>query len=397
MRRSEYSRNTSVIGTLIASVCILVYLGAVVSVIVKVSAGMERLRDEARGEFRVLVNRATSAGAEGFMDAAFVGIVQDTLNESRVLEGVIIHVPGDAYGFEKREGGHAIDRVNGLPRFRERFGLSRHGMFEPIRIPDRWNVSIEAVAAVIDYGELAGTLRYAVLLIAAALVVAFLTLLVESSMRRRQAGEEYEGEEDAGRPMEPSRSGAIREAADAVGTTAGVSGNRPGIYSERAHIVRKEHAEARLAQEMERSAAAGQDVAFIAIEFKSAEADNHYSRLAADAARFFSSREFVCERGERGLSIICPGLSLDMGFLNATEFHNRVLGKYPAVFRQKTDLCMGISARSGRELVNAARLVFEAEEALERALMDPVSHIIAFRVDPDKYRAFMEGRRTVSG
>jgi len=138
-------------------------------------------------------------------------------------------------------------------------------------------------------------------------------------------------------------------------------------------------------------------VAFIAIEFKSAEADNHYSRLAADAARFFSSREFVCERGERGLSIICPGLSLDMGFLNATEFHNRVLGKYPAVFRQKTDLCMGISARSGRELVNAARLVFEAEEALERALMDPVSHIIAFRVDPDKYRAFMEGRRTVSG
>jgi hypothetical protein len=35
--------------------------------------------------------------------------------------------------------------------------------------------------------------------------------------------------------------------------------------------------------------------------------------------------------------------------------------------------------------------MFEAEEALERAMMDPVSHIVAFKSDPEKYRAFMEG------
>jgi hypothetical protein len=67
------------------------------------------------------------------------------------------------------------------------------------------------------------------------------------------------------------------------------------------------------------------------------------------------------------------------------------MGKYPALFTAKTDLCMGLSSRSGRP-VNAERLMFEAEEALERAMMDPVSHIVAFKSDPEKYRAFMESR-----
>jgi hypothetical protein len=31
----------------------------------------------------------------------------------------------------------------------------------------------------------------------------------------------------------------------------------------------------------------------------------------------------------------------------------------------------------------------EASEALERALADPVSHIVAFKSDPEKYRAFI--------
>jgi hypothetical protein len=127
------------------------------------------------------------------------------------------------------------------------------------------------------------------------------------------------------------------------------------------------------------------------MEFKPAADTSFYARFAADAARFFSSRDFICEKGEKGISVICPGLNLDAGFLNADEFHNRVIGKYPAVFKAKTDLCMGISARSERP-VNAQRLMFEADEALERAMMDPVSHIVAFKSDPEKYQAFMQSR-----
>jgi hypothetical protein len=67
------------------------------------------------------------------------------------------------------------------------------------------------------------------------------------------------------------------------------------------------------------------------------------------------------------------------------------MGKYPSLIKVQTDLCMGLSACCGRP-VDAERLMFEAEEALERALMDPVSHIVAFKSDPEKYREFMESR-----
>ena len=398
MRRSEYSGNTSVVGTLVASVCILLYLGALVSVIVRVSASMDQRRADAGREFHVLAGRAATAGEAGFMDEAFVAVIRSALDGEGVLEGVIISSPAGVFGFE-REPGRALNWVDGRPRFRDRFGLSTHEMFEPLRIPGMWNVNIEAVAGVIDFGELAHTLRQAMVLIAAALALAFLTLLIESSVQRRREpayAEAPQGSTADERPAQPAEARpytAPPRVAPAA-EPAKVPAHKPGDYSARGHVVRREHTEGRLAEEMERSGAAGQDVAFIAIEFKPPEADDYYARIAADAARFFSSREFVCERGERGLSIICPGLNLDMGFLNATEFHNRVLGKYPVIFKQKTDLCMGISARSERELINAARLIFEAEEALERALMDPVSHVIAFKVDPDKYRAFMEGRRS---
>jgi hypothetical protein len=39
--------------------------------------------------------------------------------------------------------------------------------------------------------------------------------------------------------------------------------------------------------------------------------------------------------------------------------------------------------------VDAGRITFEAEEALQRALADPVSYIVAFKSDPEKYRAFV--------
>jgi len=401
MRRTEYSKNTSIFGTLIAAVCILVYLGALVSVIVRISASMDQRRADARREFHVLADRASAAGAASFMDEIYIEIVQNALNDSRVLEGVLISTPNGVFGFE-RERGHALIWIDGSPSFRNRFDFSRQELFEPLRIPGMWNVNIAAVAGVFDYAELADTLRRAMILIAAALAVAFLTLLVESSVQRqrepipanaRASAASREGaREDVRRPFaaEP-RKEADREIRSERPKSPP---HRPGNYSERGQVVRKEHTEDRLAEEMSRSAAAGQDLAFIVVEFKPSGADNYYARLAADAARFFSSREFICERGERGLSIICPGLSLDMGFLNATEFHNRVLGKYPEVFKSKTDLCMGVSACSGREMINAARLVFEAEEALERSLMDPVSHVIAFKSDPDKSRAFMEGRKS---
>jgi hypothetical protein len=251
----------------------------------------------------------------------------------------------------------------------------------PLRIQGLRNVNIQAVAGALDYVELTEILKQAMFLVAAALLLAFFALIMDSLQKK---GEKAPRPKAAGRQVEKEKEKTTPGNA-AAGYAVG------GSYSQRGRVVRQENTLARLTEELRRCAATEQDLAFIAIEYKPLAEESFYARFAADAARFFTSRDFVCEKGEKGVSVICPGFNLDTGFLNADEFHNRIMGKYPALFKSKTDLCMGLSSRSGRP-VNAERLIFEAEEALERAMMDPVSHIVAFKSDPEKYRAFMESR-----
>ena len=361
-------------GIIIATICILVYLGALVSVIVRINTNMEQYRLTAEQEFFDLADLAASAGVLSFMDETYTDIIQNALNSSRTLEGIIISGPSGEYGFEK-EPGKAINIVNNSPRFKSRLDLSRQTLYLPLRIQGLRNVNIQAVAGILDYGELTIILKQAMILVAAALALAFFTLLIGSlnksdKMPKRQPAQRPTGKRPA-------------EAREKSKASAGQN------YSQRGHITMEEHTESRLVEELSRCADAGSDLSFITMEFKPSADEDFYARFAADAARFFSSRDFVCEKGEKGISVICPGLNLDAGFLNADEFHTRVLGKYPGLFKAKTDLCIGLSACSERP-VNAERLMFEAEEALERALMDPVSHIVAFKSDPEKYKAFME-------
>jgi hypothetical protein len=270
-----------------------------------------------------------------------------------------------------------------MPRFKKRFEFSKLD-FQPLNIQGLRNVNIGAVAGAFNYAELTGVLKQTLILIAAALVMSFFTLLIESFIKKqgKAAGSNEGVRQDKGL----SKEGRERK-----------PGSVPGnAYSQRGRVITEEYTETRLTEELRRSAEAGCDLTFIAVEFKPHADDSFYARFAADAARFFSSRDFVCEKGERGISIICPGLNLDAGFLNAGEFHSRVMGKYPDFFKSNTDLCMGLSARSERP-VNAERLIFEADEALERAMMDPMSHIVAFKSDPEKYKAFMENRSQGEG
>jgi hypothetical protein len=370
MVQAHSSKNNSILGIVIASICILVYLGALVSVIVRINTSMEQYRLTAEQEFFDLADLASSAGVLSFMDETFVEIIQKAIDASKTLEGIIITGPNGEYGFEK-ERGKAISYVNGSPRFRNRFDFSRQMLYQPLRIQGLRNVNIQAVAGALDYTELTEILKQALFLIASALILAFFTLIAESLRKGGMAYNKPKGDGKA----------EGKAAAYAAG----------GSYSQRGRIVREENTETRLTEELQRCAAAGQDLVFISIEYKPSADETFYARFAADAARFFASRDFVCEKGEKGVSVICPGFNLDTGFLNADEFHNRIMGKYPDFFNSKTDLCMGLSARTGRP-VNAERLMFEAEEALERALMDPVSHIVAFKSDPEKYRVFMESR-----
>jgi hypothetical protein len=105
--------------------------------------------------------------------------------------------------------------------------------------------------------------------------------------------------------------------------------------------------------------------------------------------QFFTSWDLVSETGDRGISVLIPGSSLEEGFAKARQFHDQMLTGLPELFAVKDDLRIGVSARSGR-ILGADRLLLEASKALEKAGMEPEFPIVAFKSDPEKYKTFVQ-------
>jgi hypothetical protein len=402
MRHKNTHNKTPVIIAIIASVCIIVYLAALVFAAVRIYISIDERRMAAEREFFDIADLASSAGVLGFMNEPFVQTMEDALAASRTLQGLIISGPNGEYAFE-RERGAVVNWVNNSPRFKTRFDLVKD-LYVPLRIEGLRNVNIQAAAGILDYDVLTSILKRTLLFILAALLLAFFTLVLESLIGKARYTPRYRDEYyDAGSPQ--GKSGGDTAAAfdfpgppveeAAVPRETGVpplegeaSAGPKGLFSPHSNIGWEEYTTDRLAAELHRCASFEQDLVFIVMEFKEDVTEAFYNQFAGDAVNFFTLRDLIFEKGKRGISIIFPNIDLDMGFTKSEEFHNRMLSKYSGVFKSKTDLCIGLSSRSGR-LIDAERLMFEAAEALERALADPVSHIVAFKSDPEKYRAFI--------
>jgi hypothetical protein len=96
------------------------------------------------------------------------------------------------------------------------------------------------------------------------------------------------------------------------------------------------------------------------------------------------------------LAIILSGETLEDAFSRAAEFHNLIVTEYPELFPHANDLRVGISSRNKR-LIRANRLFLEASRALDKANLEPTFPIVAFKSDPEKYRAFVQSRKKPAG
>jgi hypothetical protein len=412
MRQKNTHTKTPVITAIIASVCIIVYLAALVFAAVRIYISIDERRMAAEREFFDIADLASSAGVLGFMDEPFVQTMEDALTASQTLQGLIISGPNGEYAFEL-ERGAVVNWVNNSPRFKTRFDLV-NDLYVPLRIEGLRNVNIQAAAGILDYDVVTSILKRTLLLILAALILAFFTLILESLIGKARYTPRYRDDYyDAGRPngerggdkaagafdfSGPPREEAAVPRPTEVPPAAGEEPAGPkGLFSPHGNIGWEDYTTDRLAAELHRCASFEQDLVFIVMEFKKDVTEAFYNQFAGDAVNFFTLRDLIFEKGQRGMSIIYPNIDLDMGFTKSEEFHNRILSKYSGIFKSKTDLCIGLSSRSGR-LIDAERLMFEAAEALERALADPVSHIVAFKSDPEKYRAFIRrGLNTPDG
>jgi hypothetical protein len=326
---------------------------------------MEQHKITAETEFENLADIAVSAGSLGFMDDRFIETMNDALASSRSIMALIISGPEEEYAFERQKG-RTINWVNNSPRFKNRFDFSRESLYKPLRIQGLRNVNIQAVSLVFDYPAVRGILKETLLLILAGLIIAFFTMLMESLLVK-SSGKTYTADNSSG-------TGKNEE-------------NEQNLYSPRG-ICREEYTKRRLESELHRCASMEKDLTLIVMEFTERLDNAKFKQAAAEAAALFTPKDLLFENGKQGISAVCPGIGLEKGLTKSRKFRQRITEIFS---RSNTDygLCIGLTSRSGR-LLDAGRMLLEAIEALQKAKSDPDdSPIIAFKSDPDKYRAFI--------
>ena len=424
------------ITSVIAALCIVIYIAAVSFGAVSILMNINERRNLAENEFYDLADKASSSAVFlGFMSEAYQETLKDSLANSETLLALIVTGSSGEYAFE-RQPGSGIVWAGNSPRFKTGPAYPGEPFFMPLRIDGQRNVTIQAIYERVNYGFFQRILRNTLLAVLLALLIAFITLIAEMLLKKKPA---YD------LPERVSEGGAFRESEASYGSTASAGSGIPagsgafaesaiprenidsdetidfdepalsrspaskpkprpaakedeedetpqGLFTPRGNIGWESYTQDRLASELHRCASFEQDLVFMAVEFKEAVnmSDSLYTQFAEEAVSFFTMRDMIFEKGEKGISVILPNADLEQGITKSEEFRQRIIERMPASFKSRAQLYVGLSSRSGR-LIDAERIIFEAFSALVKALEDPVSHVIAFKSDPEKYREFIKG------
>jgi len=360
----------------IAAFCLVVYLGASGFAAYHIYTNITGRRQAAEAEFQDLTKTAAASGGVDFLGDDHKQRLRDAVLRSRTLRAVIISGPQGQFAYEPEESG-LITQSEGELRFLSRFGVSRQPLHEALEIEGLRNVTISAVFESIDFTDAILTLKETLVIVLAGLLIAFITLLVVALRRSKT-----QAEEDGPAPtidFEEAEAEEVRRAAAAPAASTS-KGKSPG-----------KDLQTRLTAELYRTLAVNEDLTLAAMEYGGRQ-EGLARALRKRAAEFFGQADLVFERGGLGVSLILPGVDLEKAMGLVKQFRSQVTadlsGQYPAT----GSLLIGLSARGGR-YVDARRLLLEATQALKRAGEDPALAIVAFKSDPEKYRAFLAKER----
>lgn len=394
-KKSHFS-SKAIIGSVVAAVCIIIYMCALVQASVRLYLSIERNRQTAEHEFSQIADIALTAGMQGFMDQRFIEIMNNALAASTSIEAFIISGPDSDYAFEKQSG-HAVVWVNNSPRFINRISFSNQSYYRSLPIQNVRNSNIKATASAFNYNELNKILKETLLIILIGFAISFFTMLMQLLL-----GKQGETGQLSSRSTERFNDPPIDETdySNRIHSDNSYSDNRQryndstqpkGLYSPRSSIGWEEYTKDRLDSELHRCSSTEKDLALGIIEFTDLTNDAMFRQSAAEAISFFSERDLLFEYGNWGISVMLPGISLENAITKSEKFYQHIMGKFPRGYNRSSSIFIGLTSRSGR-LLNADRLMLEAEEALKKAKKDPKTPIIAFKSDPEKYREFIRAK-----
>jgi len=109
MHQKNKGGDQSIAGVIIAAICIIIYLFALVQAAVRLYLSVDQRKITAESEFAYITGLALSAGNQGFMDDRFVNTVNSALSSSRSIEALIISGPEGEYAFERQRTRGYVD------------------------------------------------------------------------------------------------------------------------------------------------------------------------------------------------------------------------------------------------------------------------------------------------
>ncbi len=198
----------------------------------------------------------------------------------------------------------------------------------------------------------------------------------------------------AAEDLSPSAEGAITiPAAPENAGTESNSADEPayveqGLFSPSSGFGWESYLATRLESELVRAASSEQDLSLVIIRIPSMTKESAcYKDICKVLLDFFQFKDFIFEYKQDGFAAIIQNKNVDQAMESAELLYTDIMSVLDTADCGTKPL-MGISSRSLR-LISAGRLKTEAEQALLHAGDDSDSPIIAFRVNPEKYRKFI--------
>lgn len=162
-----------------------------------------------------------------------------------------------------------------------------------------------------------------------------------------------------------------------------------GLFSDITGFGWESYLETRLDSELIRAASSEYDLALFIVKIKDIERTNPvYSEICGVLLSFFKFRDMVFEYGTDSFAGIVTGMDIN-GCMSSVE---QLYTSLTEIIR-KNDIegkvMIGISTRSFR-LIPGYRLLHEAKDAVSKAEEMKDMPVVAFRVNPDKYKEYLE-------
>lgn len=147
----------------------------------------------------------------------------------------------------------------------------------------------------------------------------------------------------------------------------------------------------RLESELVRAASSEQDLALVIVRIPGITSEyEFYSKICAAILETFQYKDFIFEYKDDGFAAIVQDKDVDGAMQSAEKLYSSLMDILKEE-KQTAKPIIGISSRSLR-LISVDRLKTEAEQALFHAGEDASSPIVAFRVNPEKYRKYISGQ-----